>query len=184
MTKMPRPASSARCGRRDPRPPAHRWDCSGCRARRRACAASARGAMSSQVRQIRALIGEWRFDGNGARRPAPHVVIREVRRRQHDLVASVHERRQRGGKRVIGAGGDDQILGAARRLRRSRPRRSASSRVEAMDARDPSYRHARPAWKCGLSGAQRRRRRWKERQRLSQRDDVDAPARAAPRRGY
>ena len=37
-------------------------------------------------------------------------MVREVRRRQHDLVAGADESRQRGRERMIGSGGDQQIV--------------------------------------------------------------------------
>ena len=59
---------------------------------------------------VRFAIGHRRFDGDGAGRLDRHLMIREIRRRQHDLVAGADERRQRGRERVIGAGRDQQVV--------------------------------------------------------------------------
>jgi hypothetical protein len=62
---------------------------------------------------VRLLIRQRRFDRNGTRRLDLHLMIREVRCRQNDLISRVHERRQHRGEGMIRAGGNDEILEAA-----------------------------------------------------------------------
>ena len=97
-------------------------------------------------------------------------MVREIRRRQHHLVARIDERRQRQREGVIRSGGDHDVVRG-----RCDAERPQTVRERAAQCRHSWIGRVDVDFMCcqRCSGRRQRRRRWTvERQRLSQRDHV------------
>jgi hypothetical protein len=111
------------------------------------------------------------FDGLGAKRPHRHLVVGEERRRQQDLVPRVDQRCRRQREGVVRPGGDDHIVRGCRDvevggqpLGERRPQ-TGKARIGRIQIRGAEVERI-------TSGRDGRRRRWEERKRLAERDDV------------